>query len=592
MRISAIVVTLLGLLFVSQTVHAASIDPPIARLYIENARGLYSRGQYDDARQLAEIALQFDPSSSDANYLYGLILRRDQKSTRQAVKHFQAALDNDSFLTYQKTDTAVNLALTLVRIGEADRAFGVIESAGAGDSASADLLYALSKVQYGRNMVAEAERAATRGMNLYPDDPRFFGILLSHNALPAFDEASWLDAHESREPAYLRALLSYIQHARPPAERRKRIEQYFRLGGQDPLASALYLPFAAEPGTELDRFKRLGGEGDKALLEMVWQELPEGAARDSFRKELMGLSATLVVDQDRNGYSEETFTVKDGVATSWMIDTNEDGLPEFAVQLDGKIPQSVTRHEEHALYHLTFASYPYVKSVRFTEDASGSQTLFRLLPGRLRYPLYSPETNWNSSVPDAVFPYTRASVETLLTPENVRKLSYQMEPTGGTAAVGNVQTGDGARNGAGQTVNIVPSGAGITVYRLINGNIVEAVQDLHGNGAIDHVVQYRNGEPQSGIRDLDDDGYFEVTEQYVDGSLRLLAVDENDDGTPEFYEDLGPPRVYAWDLNQDGTLDAREIAVGRNRVLREFASGLDGQFDLSIETYRRVEPHE
>ncbi len=114
--------------------------------------------------------------------------------------------------------------------------------------------------------------------------------------------------------------------------------------------------------------------------------------------------------------------------------------------------------------------------------------------------------------------------------------------------------------------------------------------DNTGSGVVDEVVEYRSGRPLVGVRDLNGDGFFEETEFYTAGRVSYLAVDDNHDGMPEYFQQILPTETYAWDLNGDGRVDAKDISIGRNQVTRLFSSHMNGTLDLAMNTRRFLVP--
>ena len=77
-------------------------------------------------------------------------------------------------------------------------------------------------------------------------------------------------------------------------------------------------------------------------------------------------------------------------------------------------------------------------------------------------------------------------------------------------------------------------------------------------------------------------GIFQVSEIWRGGRLVSQEIDTDGDGKTDFRESFGAQPVRAWDYNEDGIDDSRELRGPRGTTVQEFSTALNGVFDLTV----------
>jgi tetratricopeptide (TPR) repeat protein len=536
--------------------HAVPNDE-IARAYFAQAQRLLEADNREAALQLLEVAKEFDSGQSDIFYLEGRLLAERQERTRQALEAYRAALSRDRWRTFSRREGLIALSELLLRTDRHQDALRRLENVTDTARADTDLSYVRIRALFGAGRRADASELLERALERHAEDARFLALAIRENELPGLRETELLRERRSQDPAYRKAVLAFVRNARDPRLVQEWVQTYWDVGGVDPLAAVRALEAAAEReaasvslSEALRRFRDGGGMEERWLLRRLADALSalEGDSDaasgelSELRDRMGGLTARLIDDRNRDGFSEHAYRFEDGALRRWSVDRDQDGVAEFVIHFDSE--GGANRVEFGGGERtLRYGRYPNVASVAF-ESAR-----YALIPGRFAFPLLRSGSDWRNA---RIGPLEQISLnETipLLSEEQVRDLSYERIVVRDSEA---------------------PPEA---VERLSEGVVVRRAEDRNADGTADYVIEFADGQRQVAIRDMDFDGFFEATERYSDGSIRVLTVDSDDDGRVNFTQSFGADGELNWDLDQDGSPDLEFVRRQRSAVLEHLPGG-------------------
>jgi tetratricopeptide (TPR) repeat protein len=553
---------------------AQTPDTDISRLYLSGAQRLYEQDNRQGARELLQIALEFNNANADALYLTGEIARESQAETERALSALRRALEAGRFERYSAYTARVALIEVLLRTDRVDEAARELvqlpRSNPRGSVAQHQLLQA--RIDAARGDRAAAAERAQRMLQRYPEDARFLDLLLSVRSSVGLHETRLLrryreDALNGAYADHYRAAVIWLMRKAADGEVvREWGERYISMGGTDPLASVLMVESGAEPAGELERFLETGGAEEQWLVRRMVAAL-SGAGSDeaaALRQRLAGYTGVLEDDRDRNGYYERQYRFSNGALRAIVVDRNENGVPEREVQLgeNGRVTEGVVANGNRVHY----ADYPEVGAVEF------GSTVYRLIPGRLELPLFAGALQPGSAGDGPIQPLDQMPSlgdPQVLTEELVQPRAFLRERP--------LSQPDRNRAVSGAEAEMDPDAEGQVVERMVDGIVAERAVDRNGDGTIDYWVELEQGSPLRAIRDIDVDGFFEATEFYTAGALTAIIVDSDDDGRPDYRRDLQEDPRRQWDSNQDGSFETvrRDGAVSELREQLAVTPGID-----------------
>ncbi|HUX14631.1 MAG TPA: hypothetical protein VMW87_16510 [Spirochaetia bacterium] len=592
------------------------VETGVSRLYFDSARTLFDAGKEGEAESLVRIALEYDPADADAHYLLGRILLSDQGRTTEAELELKHAVQLNDFRVYLQSDCALALAALYLRTGRyldgistlqhyGGRGYvdqvpfhnrpirtGPVSSSDSRDetvrgavqtlAGDADPRYTvvLVKLLEGAGEAAQAQSILQRGLLRYPGNTDIEHLFLMRDPVPALATSSWLDAHASRDPAYLNFLTDYIRALPDGSVRKHFIDLYFHNNGNSPEAWALSAGSTNTDTEALKGFLAAGATTDRSAssdigaIQLIYSRLKDLNVKRDLENRLAAYSGTLGLDSNHDGYYEQTYHFDNGRLVTWTVDNNQDGVPSEVVHLAPAIVSVDRSSRSRGLqdppvtsrYTVTFGEYPRVGSVRFERSTlfSGEDVEYLVIPGKISLPVTTPPASAGGY---GVLDIPMINPErTIITETEVRSSAFRALFRSGSS---------------GRISRVLFLDAGVPYLAAI---------DNTGRGIVDEVVEYRGGKPLIGVRDLNGDGFFEETEFYTAGSVSYLAVDDNHDGMPEYFQQILPTESYAWDLNGDGRVDAKDVVIGRNEVTRLFSSRMNGTLDLALNTRRFMLP--
>ena len=538
----------------------------VSALYRDAAQELYAAGNVRAAETLIDRGLAFNDASPDLLALKGRIAAAAQFRTHEALALFSEALEEGNFGSLALDAVAADYAQVSLRIGQPEQAVRILDRHVGEPPYENPRLYRLrSEALNALGRPGDAVDVTASGLERFPGDVELFSLKFNREQSPDPLLLRRLRRLEAESPAYSRLLLSYAALLENPAERRREIERYFDLGGEDPLASVLMLEVTEDPRPEIDRFESLGGVEDKYLVERAYGSLQEGEARTRLRELINGFTGVMERDEDRDGFVEGRYELQGGDLRRWTRDRDTDGVPEFDVTFRDRVPQAATLLQGDGYATLRYGDFPDVDRAALVGPGEPSPALslnpaevsptlrtisrdnflvyYDIRPGALEMQILSDQMDWGSPVPDAALSLGVVEALPILTDQALRRAAHRRYS--------------------------LVRGERVTQW-LTEGLVAREEADRNGDGRVDHRLLFEDGQAVSGIRDVDSDGIFEVSEQYSDGELRLIAVDDDDDGIAEYTERHGDDLRLAWDFDDDGEIDVEELRQGRERVERAF----------------------
>jgi hypothetical protein len=332
------------------------------------------------------------------------------------------------------------------------------------------------------------------------------------------------------------------------ARQRDRVADYYRAGGTDPGAALLAIEGAgADRERFLELFFRMGGNGRIDYLNRLAESIPPR----QLSEQIGAYTGSRISDRNRDGYYEQKWEYGEGILIRWISDQDQNGIAEVIVDFADGVPSRVELRggEGTASLSYRYSEYPFLEAATFSSETTRRE--YSLVPFVLRRPAF-----------ESINPETFA-------------LQLREDLRAGE---------DFIRRNAYETVEFAAdSPRALRRIHLLEGRIVRVDEWPDSAGTFTRTIIYASAQPVEGIRDLDGDGNPEIREQFRNGQLWKIALDQDGDGVNEFEQIIeGDSRQMYWDYNDDGLYDSRKYASSAGALVREFSTGLDGNFDLSV----------
>ena len=550
---------------------------------------LYARESYGlleehpaEARERAETALSYDQENSDALHVLAMVDALDQSTRHRAVSRLEEAIELGRFRHTSQREARLLFGELLLNAGEHDASREVIEPILFGDPVGRrdqgdyvdqgdhfdqgdyvdridhfdrDALWLWARALKRSGDTAAAYATARVADTLYPDDPRFFRIILELDDAPGFEELRRIENDPMPEnPHWHALLLRYVRVAATEADRERAVRLYLEYDGDDP--AIFRYAHHLEEEERISRFFEHGGDRDIGLIHSLYEEVGE-TGRTLLRERFDRFTGALIRDRERRGLADERFDFENGVLVRWEIDERVDGRPEWIIEFspeDGE-PQRVVRRldirEGVDEVELTYRQYPEV-----ARATVGDERLF-LRPRSFAFPILDPDSPWFESVHSVFFPFSLAVPPFEPRRDRLLTESYlvqRIEEERVTASV-----------------------------RLRNGVPVLESRDTLGDGRVDSVFYYEEGTVRRALRDPVGDGFFDVFEEYDEGVLSWIGYDSNRDGIYDFIESYEDGRLAEWDYDGDGQVDVRYESFVDETTRTRFLRFLDPPIELRID---------
>ncbi len=539
-----------AVLLIIGTSEAFGQSQQLSRLY---AREAYVALGIDrsEAIRLANVSLSYERENADALHARAAAFARDQSTRYRALRDMEAAVGFGGFQETSEREARLRFSRLLVdsmRYEEALNAISPVLEADPFDM-NARVLELRALRESGR--LDEAFARARDADRLFPDDPRVLDELIRLDYAPGYEQLRRLE--EDPRPGdgrWLRAVLYYVEHAAGEEDRRRAVSLYREHGGTHP---AIYV-YDDSLGEEerVERFLEAGGGEYINLIQELYERI-SGTGQALLEAEFEDFSGELVLDRDRRGLFEQDFLFEDGMLARWRIDENVDGRPETVLRFDARTgePEVLERYTGHRQIALRYRRYPEVAYADLD-----NQRLF-LRPGAVEYPALHENEPWFEQPLDVFFDYRLAGDTPPVTQDSLLLETYLVQQFDDDSVVRSIRLRDG-----------IP--------------VLES-SDILGDGKVDTVRYFENGQVRRVLRDPTGDGSFPVFEEYGNGVLSWTGYDSNRDGSYDVIESYEDGRRAEWDTEGDGLVDIRHFEFVDSRTRTDFLRFLDPPVTLSID---------
>ncbi|MDR2101241.1 MAG: hypothetical protein LBP43_01570, partial [Treponema sp.] len=363
---------------------AAAGGRAVADRYAEWARRAMEEGRWAEAEAALERAADYADLSSELSWLLALVRLHEKRPPGTVLEALRRGIEADRWNSPSPPEEVRLLeAALLIRCRFYTEALEILSLIPEGADAALLRLRALM----GLGDLPQFRSAMARSLERYPRDPRHAGLLFKFagNLLPGEAGRESMDTVLRRLPILLEEDPDLAWKAVPfigdTGEARRLVGAYRAGGGGSPEAvpAALRLGLIGEPQAMEELFSvsgaspveaSLGGGPwrgavpgravllsgvfsfgvagpdlpggspvlDKALILSVWELLRNTAAREEFRRNLLGFSGVITEDRDGDGFPESEARYEDGLVRRYVYDEGQDGLPELTVFFNGGLP--------------------------------------------------------------------------------------------------------------------------------------------------------------------------------------------------------------------------------------------------------------
>lgn len=552
---------LLLLLFLAQWTVSAQQAPPasppsrtarlntsLSAIYLTQGASALSKGDLKTAAGLLKVALEFDPTSSDAHYLEGEMYQKMGGKIPEAIKSYETALNESNWSKYTDSECRLKLAPLLIRTKRYGEAADTLQGLGA---SSAEYYLEYARALAGMGSTFQAKNLLRVAYEAYPSDAGVAALRISLD--PTFRAQlarRYLSGTEGVPPEKT-VLSALVAHTGDLATRGRLVALYDKTYGFSPQVFAESLVGAKNVTTaEIDKYAASGLLSDGALTEKLYASLPTGAAKSDLASKIGSFSGTVTLDTNGDGIPEETAVYKGGKITTLTVDPNQDGVAKYDVTFASDVPKRATVQIDGVPYTLTYGSYPFVATA--VSDVNGDETTYTLDPGQVAFSLFGAR----ASVPGAPSSFPpRVEAPDSVTKHELFSFAVKIE----------------TKNKSTQ--------APVSLWKKSINDILTLEQQWQ-SGRYNYKAVFHGGEKYSAEIDMDNDGYYEVHERYRDGKLYEITYDGDHDGIPGFTLVLAPYPILSWDFNDDGVADEVEKKISPTTTILEFSTKMNGVFDV------------
>jgi hypothetical protein len=378
-------------------------ETAIAARYVDWAETAFREGSFLRAEAFLERAADYAPVSSDLSYLLALTRLELSRPARDTLASVHLALATDRWTLYSRADALRLEAEMLIRLRRYNEAFDTILALEEGERTAELRLLALEHLPSDAEFAAAMEAAFKR----YPNSPQFLRILFRHAAQRPFPDArerALVDTALKRLPVLLAADGDLIRYAAPfiaDRDEARRLLAAWRATGGNRKLRLEALPVCLEIGliderTAMDELFAASAvnDVDRNVLLAVWDLLRTDEAREDMAGRLAEFSGTVTGDANGDGITDSRAAYRSGALVSYVLDADQDGVDEMAVEFDSDGAQGWPARAELAYSDggnaggteriaLVWENYPAVS------EAVAGNTRWFFRPMELDYPALS-----------------------------------------------------------------------------------------------------------------------------------------------------------------------------------------------------------
>ncbi len=578
-------------------------DKRLSSIYANQAMTAIQEKDWPTADGLIKVALQFNPSNSDALYERGIVLQQRPGGIENAISAFGAALAAGQWSSEEPDPCRMDLGALLYRTKRYGEANAVLAKMTSTDSP--DWLYLSARSLAGEGQTEAASRMLERAIRAYPTDYRFVVELVRIDPQYRKQLAErYLQKVDTGHlpPEVLREIIIDTPQAK---QKRELIDVYDLRFPQSATVLGESLMISEKVSdSQIGQFVAAGGLKEGGLAEQLYASLKSPQSKAFLAQSAAKFTGTSEWDTNRDGFAERTAVYESGRIVRLVVDDRQDGLPEYDVRFLNSVPSTVVANHGGIEFHIAYGAYPYVQSVDFTNGEV--KTTYTMAPNSFALTLFAPNT-------EAAGQLRADSASSSLIADAAAEASPGTAARGGPAGTAVVP---GSSTGSAElpTSLLFPRLAAplpevardhffgkaypveednlkltrpVTLFKLGLDDILKKESDWE-KGSYRYLVEYRGKEKVLALRDVSNDGKFDVAEYYKDGKLVRLTYDPKHDGKPLFWIDFGSPYpTLYWDYNGDGVPDAIEKRISPTKTLVEISTKLNGVFDIQTEEVKK-----
>jgi hypothetical protein len=559
-----------------------SVDRSLAGIYLDRAIALHADGQDGPSLGLLEEALSLFGQSPDILYFMSKIdapeLSPGYSLRVSKVARLEAALALDGFGKFSREDAVYELAESLLRMKEYEKAAQVIRDNAAHPELEARSAFVLVSCDYLLKRAGQYRTGMAECLRRFPDDARFARFFLEHADKSAVQEGD-------------RAVLSSIS---------LRLEA---LAALDPEILVMIVPFTALKEDRvrlLKRYRSLGKGGRMSVIEAeryglepedalldefwngidgtrkpLWRELREfydllgiEKNRAEFRKRLGGYSGDIAQEESGDGYVESVSRFKEGDLERWEYDPDQDGLIDVAIDFKDGLPSEARCLQEGKPISFSYDLYPSLRSAVYEReggtgklDFGGGGASLPILSFRLPFRAEG-LSRIRESLRDPRIAVPTFDIAILM----ATTLEESIREEGGAMGLPHERK---------------------TITELSEGLPLRTREYL--DGRLSRKRDYAQGMPSEEWFGYDQDADFwqgRIVYRRIDKAPYFrkawLSMDENGDGLPEYKESYDPVLRKEWDFDGNGSFDVAE-ENDKDLISVYFSSKLNGEFDVRVD---------
>lgn len=516
----------------------------IALEYQDKIFRLLHDNQWTEAEGLILDALDFDSELSGLWYSRGKI-EAESMNYQEAMEYNSLALTLGQWAQASYRDSIIlqlRLQNTLKKYEEMETLSRKIPELMRWDE---DILWYRSLALYRLGRIEESLESAQLGRNLYPDDPRFFSILL-HSPDPSLLQDFHILWGDQKE------VVNRIFYPLLSTETEDRLKRYYLEQGEGYLRDYWALSSGDLPGIE-DYLYHYTDLSDLVTLSRLYR-LSDSESRILILDFMEQSDHSFQEDRNRDGIAESQLSKSSGFWSYW-IDSDQNGVYETEAQImEGKLRSLKVIDGKQIRYSYGYGNY--LDQISVTTEWAKRDYFFPIGARRSSFPVYS------------------NLMETLM---GLREQTEDHSESDFMKAAERIEEHNG-------------QGILFRTYFLIHGEVFLVREDSDLNGKEDRLFRVEKGKILAGIRDLNEDGLFDLYEYYHQGNWEGLMLDRQQDGVGDYLESWNPVEIKLWDYNQDDLWDSVFINEPFHTIIDPQRLGTiykeDTQFwDFSYEKY-------
>ena len=503
------------------------VSQELAAIYTSQAYDLMADGYRLDARQLAERALRYYSSYSDAHVIIAFSYQPNSQDRERIIDHLQRAIDGSGLERYSRIDVRVFLADLYIQTHRLQAAEAVLPHFDDAGIPRQGLVEVWVDLLYARSEYREADYWLEQGLRLYPDSARLITILLQRDKQPDFFTRAFLEHALQASPYYREALLRFVETQKDMDVRQTLLQRYYALGGESPRAAWLQLrdavagDDAAEIQKQLTAFTDAGGmERWDLLYELYQLALPDeilGQLDDRLNRK----TGTVRWYEPYAQLPTQWIQLRDGELIRWHWDENTNGFADREVGFVAGMPYEAVMHHDATSYRYQYHYYPWVTTI--TEEGEQSSVQYSLVPFTLELSIFSE------------LPVREARSWAAVSMREPR-FHNVFNPAVATGRIRRMQTelSDGS----------------LRTRIYVMGQLGEE-HLADPDGQVFKITEFENGAPVRSSRSLQHDGYFDLSRAYRDGVPVASAYDLTRDGSADVWEYRDERAAQIWKLHNE-----------------------------------------